>query len=188
MKNTIIFLSFILYATFLFFISSNSLLVLVFLVNIFIMFMLKIEIIDAISNIFKFLPFVFFTLIINIFLSNYEYAILVAIKLILVCNVTFIYSKTTTVRGIATTIKNLCMPLQYLKISPDDIELLVWISLSMIPVFKREYTQLRDACLAKGMKMNIKNMKLILTKLMVSMMKRVNEMEEAIIEKGYGEV
>lgn len=188
MKNTIIFLSFIVYATYLFFISSNILLLMALLLNILAMLVLKLKIIDAISNILKFLPFVFFTLIINVFLSNYQYAILVAIKLILVCNLTFIYSKTTTVRGIATTIKTLCIPLQYLKISPDDIELLVCISLSMIPVFKSEYTQLKDACLAKGMKLNIKNMKLILTKSMVSMMKRVNEMEEAMIEKGYGEV
>ena len=47
---------------------------------------------------------------------------------------------------------------------------------------------LKDACIAKGMKMNVKDMKPILMKLMVSVMKRVNEIEESMIEKGYGEV
>ena len=111
-----------------------------------------------------------------------------AIKLILVCNVTYIYSKTTTVRGMAKTIKNLCMPLKWLSVNPDDIELLVCISLSMLPILKREYFQLRDACVAKGMALNIKNTKVILTKLMISVMKRVNEIEESMIEKGYGEM
>lgn len=38
------------------------------------------------------------------------------------------------------------------------------------------------------MEMNVRNMKPILTKLMISIMKRVNEIEESMIEKGYGEV
>lgn len=152
------------------------------------MLCLKIKVVDAIQNIVKLLPFILLTVIVNCLLSNYEYAILVAIKLILVCNVTYIYSKTTTVRGMARTIKNLCMPLNLLKVNPDDIELLVCISLSMIPILKREYSQLRDACSAKGIDMNVKNMKVVLTKLMISVMKRVNEIEESMIEKGYGEV
>ena len=80
------------------------------------------------------------------------------------------------------------MPLKLLKINLDDIELLVCISLSMIPILKTEYGQLKEACLAKGMEMNVRNMKPILTKLMISIMKRVNEIEESMIEKGYGEV
>ena len=105
----------------------------------------------------------------------------------LVCNVTYIYSKTTTVRGVASTIKRLCMPLKLLKVNPDEIELLVCISLSMLPILKNEFCQVKEACFAKGMTMNVNNMKAILTKLMVSIMKRVNEIEESIIEKGYGE-
>lgn len=58
----------------------------------------------------------------------------------------------------------------------------------MLPILKREYLQLKEACYAKGMDINIKNMKIILTKLMISIMKRVNEIEESIIEKGYGEI
>ena len=176
---------FILYASFIFFIHTNILLLVVFLLNILAMLCLKIKVVDAIENIVKLLPFILLTVLINCLLSNYEYAILVAVKLILVCNATYIYSKTTTVRGIAHTIKSLCIPLKLLKVNPDDIELLVCISLSMIPILKREYSQLRDACSAKGIDMNVKNMKVVLTKLMISVMKRVNEIEESMIEKGW---
>ena len=163
-------------------------LLVVFLLNLLAMLCLKIKVTDAIENIVKLVPFILLTVIINCLLSNYEYAIWVAVKLILVCNATYIYSKTTTVRGIARTIKKLCMPLKLLKLNPNDMELLVCISLSMIPILKREYSQMKEACLAKGMDLNVKNMKVILTKLMISIMKRVNEIEETMIEKGYGDI
>lgn len=188
MKNTILFLAFILYATAIFFMENGIVLLAVLFINILAMLIFKVKVADAIYNLVKVMPFILLTVVINWILANYEYAIMIAIKLLLVCNITYIYSKTTTVKGIANTIKNLCMPVKILKVNPEDIELLVCISLSMIPIFKSEYSQLKDACLAKGMEINIKNMKLILTKLMVSVMKRVNQIEESMIEKGYGEV
>lgn len=188
MKNIIMFMCFMIYATLIFFIHSNLLFLIVFLLNVLVMIVLKIKIVEAIKNIVKLLPFILLTVVINCILSDYEYAILIAIRLILVCNVTYIYAKTTTVREIAITIKGICMPLKWLKVNPNDIELLVCISLSMIPILKNEYRQLRESCLAKGMDITVKNMKVILTKLMVSLMKRVNEIEESVIEKGYGEI
>lgn len=188
MKNVIIFLSFVLYATFIFFINSSVLLLIVLLLNVLAMIVWHIQVIEAIKNLLKILPFILLTVIINCFLSGYEYAILIGIKLLLVCNITYTYSKTTTVREIADTIKKLCIPLKLAKINLDEIELLVCISLSMIPILKNEYMQLKESCYAKGIDINIKNMKIILTKLMVSIMKRVNEIEESIIEKGYEEI
>lgn len=80
------------------------------------------------------------------------------------------------------------MPLKLFKVNLEDIELLVCISLSMIPILKTEYSELKEACLAKGIAIKVSNMKPILTKLMVSVMKRVNYIEESMIEKGYGGV
>lgn len=188
MKNVIIFLGFILYATLIFFINCNILLGMVLLINFLLLLICKIKPIDAIENIGKLLPFILLTVVINCILANYQYAFLIAIKLILVCNITYIYAQIITVRNLANTIKNLCMPLKLVKVDLEDIELLVCISLSMIPILRQEYGQLKEACLAKGMKMNIKNMKPVLTKLMISVMKRVNRIEESMIEKGYGEV
>lgn len=187
MKNMIIFLGFILYATLIFFIDSNILLGGVLLINLLIMVINKIKLIDAIENMGRLLPFILLTAFINCILANYQYAFLVAIKLILVCNITYIYAKKMTVKNLANTIKSFCMPLKLLKVNLEDIELLVCISLSMIPILRQEYSQLKEACFAKGMRLNIKNMKPILTKLMLSVMKRVNEIEESIIDKGYGE-
>lgn len=188
MKNTILFLCFILYATSIFFIDNNVLLLIVTVLNLLAMIICQINPRKAMGNLYKIFPFVLFTVAINCILSDYQYAILVGIKLLLVCNITYTYSKITTVRGIAKTIKTFCTPLKLIKVNPDEIELLVCISLSMIPILKKEYIQVKDACSAKGMKIDIKNMKTILTKLMISILKRVNYLEEAIIEKGFGEI
>lgn len=188
MKNMIIFLGFILYATFIFFVESNKILGMILLINLFIMAINQIKPIDVIENIARVVPFILLTVLINCILANYQYAFLVAIKLLFVCNITYIYAKKTTVKNLANTIKSICIPLKLLKVNLEDIELLVCISLSMLPILRQEYNQLKEACLAKGMKLTVKNMKPILTKLMISIMKRVNEIEESMIEKGYGEM
>lgn len=188
MKNIIIFLSFILYSSFIFFINNNIFLIGILLFNILAMACFRVNLRDALRNLCKILPFILLTVVINLVLSTYEYAIIVDIKLILVCNITYTYSRTTTVKGVANTVKVLCMPLKLFKINPEEIELLVCIALSMIPILRREFNQLKDACIAKGIDVNVQNMKIILTKFMGSLMKRVNEIEEAVMEKGYGEI
>ncbi len=185
MKNTITFLIFIIYATLIFFVGNTISLLVIFLINVMAMLITHVSILDAIKNIAKLSPFILLTVVINCFLADYIYAILIGVKLILVCNITYTYSKNTTVKEIANTIKKLCTPLKLIKVNPDDIELLVCISLSMIPILKKEYIELKEACIAKGIDINVKNTKLILTKLLVSILKRVNELEEAVIEKGY---
>ncbi len=187
MKNSIIFIIFIIYTTFIFFLNNVISLLAILMVNFFIMIILRINMFDSLKYLLRVSPFIILTVIINLIFSSWQYSILVGSKLFLVCNITYIYSRTTTVRNIASTIKNLCAPLQLMKINTYDIEVMVCISLSMIPILKREYSQIKDACIAKSMKINVKNMKVILTKLIESILKRVNEIEESLIEKGYGD-
>ncbi len=188
MKNSITFIIFIIYTTSIFFLNNNISLLLAFIINVIIMMIIRINILNALKYIIKISPFILFTIIINCILSDYQYGIFIGIKLLLVCNITYIYSKTTSIRNIAITIKNLCIPLKIFKINIDDIEIMVCIALSMIPILKREYNQIKDACIAKDIKFNLKNIKIILTKLIISTLKRVNEIEESLIEKGYEEV
>ena len=55
----------------------------------------------------------------------------------------------------------------------------------MIPVIKKELKEMKEACKAKNIKLNIKNTKIILSKLLISLFRRTNELDEALIEKGY---
>lgn len=55
----------------------------------------------------------------------------------------------------------------------------------MISILTRELHEVKDACKAKNMDMNVKNTKNILSKIFLSLIRRVNQIEEALIEKGY---
>lgn len=55
----------------------------------------------------------------------------------------------------------------------------------MIPILRKEIYEIKEACRAKNITFNIKNTKYILLKFCMSTIKRVNEIEEALIVKGY---
>lgn len=78
----------------------------------------------------------------------------------------------------------MCTPLKIIKINPEDIKTLVCISLSMIPVLRKDIREMKEACRAKGIKLNLKNTKIILSKICLSLIMRVNSIEEALIAKG----
>lgn len=186
MKNVILFLAFIIYATLIFFTPNLPIYVIVpFFINIIAMVITKVNLKKTIRNLLHILPFILFTGIINVILENYIYATYISIKLILVCNITYAYSRTTTVFTVAKTVRIICTPLKVFKVNTKDIEILVALALCMIPVLKKEAIDLKNACTAKGIKWNIKNMKIILSKFLVSIIKRVTEIDEALIEKGY---
>ena len=87
--------------------------------------------------------------------------------------------------GVAETIKILCTPLKIIKIDTDEIKILVCISLSMIPILKNDLREVKEACMAKNISFNVKNIKIILAKFFLSLIMRVNQIEEALIAKGY---
>lgn len=97
MKDLVKFILFLLYATFIFFLPNNNIILFVFFANITILILAKVNFLDTVRSLIKFLPFILLTAIINCILGYWIDAIWIAIKLLLVCHITFIYSRTTTV-------------------------------------------------------------------------------------------
>ncbi len=187
MIDVIKFIIFILYSTSIFFLPNNKLILLSILINILIIIYKNIQIKNVLIRTCKVLPFVIFTFIFNCILDEFIISIFIAIKLIIVCNITIIYSETTSINQVSDTIKLLFTPLKLFKINPNDIKIMVCISLSMIPILKKEIHEIKEACIAKNINFNIKNMKIILTKFFFSIITRVNKIEEALIAKGYND-
>ena len=185
MKNVIKFLLFILYSTIIFFLPNNKLMLLFIIFNLFIMFFYKIQFKKFITKSTQVLPFIVFTFLINYILDNLSNALWIGIKLFIVCNITIIFSEITSILGIAETIKIICSPLKILKVNTDEIKVMVCISLSMIPILKKELYEIKEACIAKNIVFNVKNMKIILSKFFITLITRVNEIEESLIAKGY---
>lgn len=58
------------------------------------------------------------------------------------------------------------------------------VSLCMIPIFKRDLIELKDACAAKNMRFNVTNMKIVISKFALSIIQRVSKIEKALMAKG----
>ena len=84
MKNIILFLSFIIYASIIFFISNSLLLWIILVINILAMLIFKVKIKGALQNLLKIIPFILFTVVVNCILDSYEYAFFIGIKLLFV--------------------------------------------------------------------------------------------------------
>ena len=97
MRNVIKFLLFITYSTSIFFFPNNNYIILFFILNLFIMFIGRVKPKKVISKSIQILPFIIFTFIVNWILDSFNNAIWIGIKLLIVCNVTVIYSETTSI-------------------------------------------------------------------------------------------
>lgn len=63
---------------------------------------------------------------------------------------------------------------------------MVCISLAMIPILKKDLYEVKEACLAKNIDLNIRNIKIILAKFFMQLIMRANQLEEALLAKEYG--
>ena len=183
------FLIFLTYTILIFFVKNYFLLSIILLVNIFLMIILKINLKRALIAILKIMPFILFTAIINILISGIEFGMLIGIRLILVCNITYIFSKKFTIQKLQYTIQTLLKPLKIINIDSKEIGIIVSIGVSFVPILQKEIQELKYSLISKGFKTNLKNMlskpNYVLLPLITSVIKRIGEIENSLFSKGY---
>lgn len=184
MKELIGFLLFIIYSTSIFFLPNNKIILLFIFFNFIGMFLVRKKIKKVLKGTWRIIPFILFTFLMNCLLDEISNAIWIGIKLMIVCNTTMIYSATTTINGVAETIKCLCAPLKLCKVNTDEIKMIVCIALSMIPVLRKDLNEMKEACREKRLKFTLRNMKIVLSRYCISMIIRVNQLDEALMAKG----
>ena len=189
MKNIVKFIVLLIYVIGIFFINNYIVIGSIALLNILLMLVSKINIKKAMINLLKLIPFILFTSIINLLLIDWKSAILITIRLILVCNISYIFSKTITYLEFAGVIEKLFLPLKVFKVNPKEISLIVIIALSFMPIMKDELLQMKNVLKVKGIntkKINlIKNVNLAFKPFFISVLQRVNEIEYSLKSKGY---
>lgn len=180
---------FIIYAGLIFFIKEYYGLAIIFIINIMLMAILRINANKTILFCLKMLPFILFTVVINLLLSNIEFAILVGIRLILVCHITFIFSEKMTPRRLQKSVEGLCFPLKIFRVNPKDVGIIVSMGIAFIPILQKEIENLKYSLKAKGFKTNLRNLvtkpNYIILPLMTSIIKRTAEIEQSMSSKGY---
>lgn len=187
--NIIKLIFFLLYIISIFFIKNNIALIGALIINIILILIYKINLKKLLNSLSKISIFVLITALINVFVVDINYAILIGIKLILVCSITYIFSTTLSYIEFATVIETLSYPLKLIGVNPKDIGLLITIALSFIPILKEELSRIKYVLLVKGFKINtiniLKNTNIIFKPLFVSIMERINEIEYSLKAKGY---
>lgn len=185
MKQIIKFLAFLIYATSIFFIQRYEILIVVAVVNLSLAIILKINFIKALKNILGIFPFIIFTGIINWIATDFISAILITIKLIFVCNITYIFSRNFTYIDLAYVIEKIFYPLKIFKINSKEIGLTVCIGVAFIPILKREINQIKESIKVKGFELNLKNSNVIFKPFIISILKRINEIDASLKAKAY---
>ena len=189
MKNVVKFILFLIYTISIFFIENYILLTLILFINISLMIISKININKAIKSLIKLMPFILFTVVINIIFVDLKFAILIGVRLILVCNISYVFSKTISYTEFGEVIEKLLFPLKIFKVNPKEIGIIITIALSFMPILKDELLQIKNSLKAKGMNMTninlIKNANLIFKPFFVSVLQRINEVEMSLRAKGY---
>lgn len=186
MKKLIGFILFLIICIVIFFISNYNILNLILIILLLLAFFItKININKVIKYNLSLFPFIFFVGIINGLLISINDGLLGIYRLILVCNITYLYSNKLTVMQFSKIIEKLFYPLKIFKINSKDIGMIVAIGLTFIPILKEELTQIKNALKIKGMKINIKNVKYILKIVLESTIKRIDELEIALKIKCY---
>jgi len=187
--NVIKFIIFLIYTVGIFYIVDYRILTIIICLNILTMIISKISIKGALKNIAGISIFIAFTVIINISLMGVQEAILVGIRLAIVCNATYIFTKQLSTLEIAETIEALLAPLKLLKINTQNIGIIISIAMAFIPIISKELNNITYSLKSKGfdtrMTNLIVNIKLIMKPLFISILKRVNEVEYALKAKAY---
>jgi energy-coupling factor transport system permease protein len=131
------------------------------------------------------MPFIVLASLINLIAGTWQEAVLVAARLILVCNVTQCFRNIVNSMQLANAVETFCRPLKIFKVDPRDAGLMVCICIAFIPVLQREFNQIKCGLLAKGMPVKPRNVKYILKPFLYGIFKRTDEISNALRAKGY---
>lgn len=185
MKNVIKIILFLAYTISIFLVKHDMFTVIVLGINIILTLILKISIKEEIGNLLGVTLFVVVTAIINILAIDLKAGIRIGIKLILVCNITYIFSKRTSYMELAEALEKIFSIFKFVNVNPRNVSLMICIAITFIPTIKKQIKQVKDSLRAKGVKINMRNYKLIFEPIIISLLKRVDEIESSLRAKAY---
>ena len=193
MTYIIAFILFLIYTIGIFFIKEYYILGVIALINVILMIILKENIKNAFITMIKIMPFIIFTSIINTLISGVNHGLLIGIRLILVCNTTYIFANKqqilTTSHKLQYVIETILKPLKIIKVNSREIGIMVCIAIAFIPIVQNAIIELKYSLKSKGFNVTIKNIikkpNYILAPLITSVIKRIDDIENSLISKGY---
>jgi len=188
------FILFLIYTVLIFFVENFYILGILLIINIILLIKSNLrDTLNALKQLFflliKLMPFILFTSIINAIINNISSGILIGIRIILVCQSTYIFTSKMTIQKLQYVIENILKPLKIIKINSKEIAIIVCIGIAFIPIMQKELQELKNSLKAKGFKPNFKNFiskpNYILLPFITKVIKKVGEIEISLMSKGY---
>jgi energy-coupling factor transport system permease protein len=140
----------------------------------------------VLQDIAAMLPFILLAALINFLAGDTREAVLVTVRLVLVCNITGVFRRVVSSMELAHGIETLFLPLKIFKIKPGDISLMICICVAFIPVLQREMKEILYGLKAKGIKMPaLRGVKYLFKPFFFGLFRRTGEIALALKAKGY---
>lgn len=185
MKDVIKIILFLAYTISIFLVKHDIFTIIVLGTNLLLTLALKISIKEQIGNILGIMLLAILTAVINAIVVDVRTGVRIGIKLILVCNITYIFSKKINYTELAEALEKAFFVFKIFKVNPKNISIMICICISFIPTIKKQTKQIIDSLKAKGIRLNLKNSRLIFEPLIISVLKRVDEIEDSLKAKAY---
>lgn len=187
MRNTLKLIVFIIYIISIFSIKLHMIFIVYILINVIVSKILDAKFWGFLENIRTLLILVIFTTLINILFGSIEDGIVLGARMLIAYNITYIFSTTFNILELAQTIEIILKPLCIFKIDIKDISLIISIALCMIPILNEELKQTKNSLKSKGYKFKLNNLDLYIKPIIISILKRTDELEKTLIVKSYQE-
>ena len=136
------FITFLVYVIAIFLIDNYVFFIVALLFNMLIIINFRLNFRKVFNNLVGVSFFALFTFVVNLIVLTPFEAFFIAVKLLLVCNVTYIFSKIFTPFKMIEALEKLLYPAQAVGVESRNIGILICIAISFIPIFKEEMTDL----------------------------------------------
>ena len=187
MKNLLKLILFVAYIIIIFSIKNYEVLVIYVGINFIISKIANVKFLGFLENIRTIMVLVIFTTLINIVFGSIEEGVILGIRILIAYNITYIFSNSFNILEISQTVEIILKPLCIFKINVKNIGLMISIALCMIPILKDELEQTKNSLKSKGYIFKINNLSLYIKPVIISILKRTDELEKTLIVKGYQE-
>ena len=187
---TLALVAFILYTLAIFQIKSTGVVVICFLIQLVMLFMIDINMKKFLSKFRSILPFLIFTIIFNvIFNGNVFEPLIMGVKILIAWGATNILSQKMPTAVLAGAVANLLCPFKLVGIDVDEITLIITIAISFIPILESELGSIKNALMAKNFEFNLKNLltrpHVFISTYVGAVFNRIDEIEKSLMAKAF---
>ncbi len=189
MISLFVILFFIAYSLVIFLVGNIYVLLGALIFNLLLIIIFRLKVIGILKNLLAISIFVLIVFAFNLIFDSLINSLIICAKIILVCNFSYIISKTLNIVKIAEGITYLLYPLKLFKVDINQISLMIVIALNFVSIITKEAKSLKLALKARNINFNLKTLftksHTIFIMFFANIFKRVDMLELSLRSKNF---